>query len=59
MENIAGVTGFLKKKIIARGGDPERETLNIIPTVDNKPYYRDTNGGLLAVVPVYHRGEQL
>lgn len=31
MENIAGVTGFLKKKIIARGGDPERETLNIIP----------------------------
>ena len=38
MENIAGVTGFLKKKIIARGGDPERETLNIIPTVDNKPY---------------------
>lgn len=44
MENIAGVTGFLKKKIIARGGDPERETLNIIPTVDNKPYYRDTNG---------------
>ena len=44
MENIAGVTGFLKKKIIARGGDPERETLNTIPTVDNKPYYRDTNG---------------
>lgn len=44
MENIAGVTGVLKKKIIARGGDPERETLNIIPTVDNKPYYRDTNG---------------
>lgn len=44
MENIAGVTGFLKKKIIARGGDPERETLNIIPTVDNKPYYRDANG---------------
>ena len=28
MENIAGVTGFLKKKIIARGGDPERETTN-------------------------------
>ena len=44
MENIACGTGFLKKKIIARGGDPERETLNIIPTVDNKPYYRDTNG---------------
>ena len=39
MENIAGVTGFLKKKIIARGGYPESETLNIIPTVDNKPFY--------------------
>lgn len=54
MENIAGVTGFLKKKIIARGGDPERETLNIIPTVDNKPYYRTqtgTTGGRTGLSP--------
>ena len=29
MENITGVTSFLKKKIIENGGDPERETLNV------------------------------
>ena len=44
MENIQGVTEHLRKKIIERGGDPERETLNIIPTVDGKPYYVDSYG---------------
>lgn len=44
MENILGVTSFLKKKIIACGGDPERETLNIIKTKDNAPYYVDSEG---------------
>lgn len=42
MENIKGVTSFLKKKIIENGGDPERETLNVIPAVDGKPYYIDS-----------------
>lgn len=44
MENIEGVTAFLRKKIIAQGGDPERETLNLIPTKDGKPYYLHTDG---------------
>ena len=44
MENIEGVTSFLRKKIIVNGGDPERETLNIIPTVDGKPYFVDSCG---------------
>ena len=44
MENITGVTSFLKKKIIENGGDPERETLNVIPAVDGKPYYIDSTG---------------
>lgn len=44
MENIVGVTSHLKKKIIENGGDPERETLNLIPTVDGKPYYIDSQG---------------
>lgn len=43
MENIEGVTAFLRKKIIAQGGDPERETLNLIPTKDGKPYYHHTD----------------
>ncbi|MBQ7795828.1 MAG: aminoglycoside phosphotransferase family protein [Lachnospiraceae bacterium] len=41
MENIETVTEFLRKKIIAAGGDPERETLRIIKTVDGRNYYRD------------------
>ena len=44
MENIEGVTSFLRKKIIENGGDPERETLNVIPAVDGKPYYVDSCG---------------
>lgn len=45
MENITGVTAYLRRQILARGGDPERETLNVIPTLDGKPYYTDTEGG--------------
>ena len=41
MDNIENVTEFLRKKIIAAGGDPDRETLRIIKTVDGKNYYRD------------------
>ena len=45
MENIANVTTFLRKKIIESGGDPERETLNIIYTLNDLPYYLDSRGG--------------
>ena len=44
MENIYNVTEFLKKKIIAAGGDPNRETLTVIRTVDDKSYYKDEEG---------------
>lgn len=44
MENVLGVTSYLRKKIIENGGDPERETLNIIRTVANRPYYVDSQG---------------
>lgn len=44
MENIQGVTGWLKKKIQQAGGNPERETLNIIPCADGCPYYVDSDG---------------
>ncbi|MFV0466453.1 MAG: phosphotransferase enzyme family protein [Lachnospiraceae bacterium] len=45
MENIVGVTTHLRKKIIDQGGDPERETLNVIPTIDGKNFYVDSKGG--------------
>ena len=44
MENIVGVTSYLRKRIIENGGDPERETLNIIPAKDGKPYFVDSKG---------------
>ena len=33
MENVMGVTAYLREQIIKNGGDPERETLNVIRTV--------------------------
>lgn len=44
MENIIGVTGFLKEKIKAAGGNPRRETLDFVPAADGKPYYKDDFG---------------
>lgn len=38
MENIESVTEYLKKRITERGGNAERETLNIIPTKDGNSY---------------------
>lgn len=45
MENVLGVTSYLRKIIIENGGDPERETLNVIRTVANRPYFVDSEGG--------------
>ncbi|MCR4719619.1 MAG: mucin desulfatase, partial [Firmicutes bacterium] len=39
MQNIENVTEFLRKKIIDNYGDPERETMTIIKTIDGKNYY--------------------
>ncbi len=41
MENISNVTSFLRENIVSRGGEPLRETLNIIPTKDGEFYYVD------------------
>jgi Ser/Thr protein kinase RdoA (MazF antagonist) len=45
MENICGVTKYLRRQITARGGDPARETLNVIPAHDGKAYWLDGEGG--------------
>jgi len=44
MENICAVTEFLRKKIEAAGGDPDRETLTVVPTKAGKSYLIDENG---------------
>ena len=45
MENVMGVTAFLRKKIEAAGGDPTRETLTVFPAKDGKNYYMAEDGG--------------
>ena len=45
MENIQRVTSFLAHKIEEQGGDPERETLQLIPTKAGELYYKEESGG--------------
>ena len=44
MENYVGVTEFLRNKIISLGGDPDRETINVIFARDGKSYTVDEEG---------------
>ena len=41
MQNICNITSYLRKKIQENNGDTERETMNVIPTKDGRPYYKD------------------
>ena len=45
MENIFGVTEFLRRRALERGGDPDRETLNYIKTRTGDNYFEDADGG--------------
>ena len=44
MENIILVTDFLREKIVRDGGDPQRETMNVVLTKDGKTLYQDEEG---------------
>ena len=49
MENIENVTSFLSDKIRAAGGDPKRETLTVIKTIDGKNCYKCDDGNVFRV----------
>ena len=51
MENFVGITGYLRDKIIAAGGDPLRETLSLVKTRDGRDFYTDTNGKVWRLTP--------
>ena len=55
MENFINITTFLRKKIQANGGDTMRETLNLFPTREGKPYYVDKNGKIWRVTRFVER----
>ena len=44
MENIVGVTKYMRDIIIKNGGNPARETLNVIISNNNKPYIKAADG---------------
>lgn len=44
MENIYNVTRHVREKIKLAGGNPDRETLNVIPTRNNEIYYKHEDG---------------
>ena len=51
MENILQVTSFLTEKIKEQGGDPNRETLQVIPTKEGEAYLTEENGDGWRVYP--------
>ena len=44
MTNIVKVTAFLRQKIAQEGGNPDRETLTLIPTKEGRLYHRAPDG---------------
>lgn len=44
MGNIQAVTDFVREKVKLAGGDPDRETLTVVPTKSGKPYFTADDG---------------
>lgn len=44
MENMVGITSYLREKIAANGGDTKRETLSLVKTKDGKDFFTDSFG---------------
>lgn len=44
MKNIAAITAHLRRKVIAAGGDPARETLSLVPTRSGSTYHQSGDG---------------
>lgn len=51
MENIVNVTEYLREVITAQGGDPDRETLQVIRTKEKESYYLDKSGDYWRIFP--------
>ena len=44
MHNMEKVTRHMRKRIISAGGDPMRETITLVPTVDGRVYCKSSSG---------------
>lgn len=45
MENVVGVTEYLRKIVVQNGGNPERETMTVLRTKKGASYFTDKDGG--------------
>ncbi len=57
MDNFEALTAFLRRKIIAQGGDPNRETLSLIYTNSGLPYYTDSRNDVWRLMPFVENTE--
>lgn len=55
MENIIQVTDYLRDIVRSRGGDPERETLNVLKTSDGAGFFQDSGHNYWRVYPFIER----
>lgn len=55
MDNIVHVTDYLRSIIVSRGGDPERETLNVLKTSDGASFFQDSGHNYWRVYPFIER----
>lgn len=55
MENIVHVTNHLRGIILSRGGDAERETLNVLKTSDGADFFQDSGKNYWRVFPFIER----
>lgn len=55
MENIVNVTEHLRGIILSRGGDADRETLNVLKTRDGASFFRDTDNNYWRIFPFVER----
>ena len=51
MENIIGVTEYLGRAIVARGGDRSREAMEVIRPKNGQDYYTDSQNGAWRLYP--------
>ena len=51
MSNIVLVLTYMKRKVAAAGGDPDVETLSLVPTKDGERYFKDEEGNFFRSYP--------
>ena len=55
MENIVHVTQYLRTMILSQGGNPDRETLNVLQTRDGADFFWDSSQNYWRVFPFIER----